>query len=589
VCSNIEGSFRCACDPGFKEDNSTGTPTCTDIDECLNPVLNDCHRNATCTNTEGNYTCECTDSFLGDGFTCQEGELSYCFRGQVFARIDRVRMSSDIITANQMTFAFQLLFQNYQRQVENFFVNGFNVSVEPTRPEILILKICFRRISKTADELGQIFLDRTPLNPVNGQFWSFRDYDECAVNYLNCDEEATCENTMGDAICTCPDNRYDGSGTGDGTAGGLACMEPIEFDCEGSNANISLLTPYWDGKYINVKNVFVNQGCSGSTDGMWHRYTCEGIVTANATHLIASFRVADVIPPGGFAINRLDTTFQCIQPAQQNFTSNITAVDNVVDPGVETVDNAQSSLKPLVFLDGFENAVVEGVKTGEKACVKLEDPNIPENIKIMIEELHTSAPGEDTKFTLLKDYCPISIGGIDIETTNGGICFTMHRPQASNLLEVHLVVNLCTTEDCPTPSCARRKRSALSRAKRSEELQAISFLIKIDPEDTCDRDCGVGACLLDYLNQKQCICPERSIKMEDGKCKATRLGSGDVDANYSTSGFTPMVLVLVILAIAFLIIIAGFVVFYSRRRNAILVNDKQMEMRGVYTNTITAD
>ena len=42
-----------------------------------------------------------------------------------------------------------------------------------------------------------------------------------------------------------------------------------------------------------------------------------------------------------------------------------------MDPGVDLDETAESSLRPLLFVDGFENAVVSGVKTGEKVCVKV--------------------------------------------------------------------------------------------------------------------------------------------------------------------------------------------------------------------------
>ena len=47
----------------------------------------------------------------------------------------------------------------------------------------------------------------------------------------------------------------------------------------------------------------------------------------NETHLISQFQVKDVVPPGSFSIFRLDVTFTCTQPAQQNISSNITAED----------------------------------------------------------------------------------------------------------------------------------------------------------------------------------------------------------------------------------------------------------------------
>ena len=49
-------------------------------------------------------------------------------------------------------------------------------------------------------------------------------------------------------------------------------------------------------------------------------------------------------------------------------------------------------------------------------------------------------------------FCPVTLGGIEIETSGNGVCFTMHRPESSALLEVQLVVNLCQIDDCPTPS-----------------------------------------------------------------------------------------------------------------------------------------
>lgn len=636
TCSNTDGSFNCNCDFGFEQgiDNSTGLPTCVDIDECLQPgqctnpdtecintigrfrcdcksgfigdginctdvdecvdsTLNDCHQNATCANTIGGYNCTCHPDFLGDGFKCNEGELSYCFRAEIEGSVTTMRRFGDSFLRSRLSSALGTLFRAYRFDptIENFFVNGYNVTLEPSARNRLIALICFRRISRTADDLADIFRNNDPgrNNLLNSVFWVIRDYDECLDNFHNCDSNATCLNTMGDAVCTCPDNRFDQS-EADGDRSGLRCVEPIEFECLGTQANISLLTPYWTRKFINVRNVFVNQGCSGTKDNDWHRYTCDGIVTANTTHLKAEFRVQDVIPPGGFAINRIDTTFICLQPTQQNFTTNITADDNFVDPGVQTVDQAESSLKPLIFSGGFQNAVVEGVKTGEKACVKLEDPNIPDNIKIMVEELHTSAPGDPNKFTLLRNYCPVSIPGLEIETSNGGICFTMHRPQASTLLEVQLVVNLCTTEDCPTPQCSRSRRSLsndLSRSKRSEQLQAISFLIKIDPEDTCDRECGAGACLLDYFNRKQCICPEASVKTSEGTCKATR---SPFDFNFGVSDNKNSFVILAVLGGVFLLAVLVFVVVYTRKqRSASMNSGKEMELRGVYNNAITHD
>ena len=42
----------------------------TDIDECGDPSLNDCHANATCTNIDGSFTCACNAGYTGNGTVC---------------------------------------------------------------------------------------------------------------------------------------------------------------------------------------------------------------------------------------------------------------------------------------------------------------------------------------------------------------------------------------------------------------------------------------------------------------------------------------------------------------------------------------
>ena len=44
--------------------------TCSDIDECFNDTLNNCHDNATCTDTVGSFECSCEEGFTGDGVNC---------------------------------------------------------------------------------------------------------------------------------------------------------------------------------------------------------------------------------------------------------------------------------------------------------------------------------------------------------------------------------------------------------------------------------------------------------------------------------------------------------------------------------------
>lgn len=83
TCTNTPGAFTCkcksgfggdgktcvegACDPGYKKSGSG----CADINEC-SEGLHDCHANASCTNLTGSYSCACKSGYTGDGKTCAE-------------------------------------------------------------------------------------------------------------------------------------------------------------------------------------------------------------------------------------------------------------------------------------------------------------------------------------------------------------------------------------------------------------------------------------------------------------------------------------------------------------------------------------
>ncbi|AKF80124.1 EGF domain-containing protein [Myxococcus fulvus 124B02] len=79
TCTNIGGSFTCACTAGYEGDGVT----CTDINECAAGTDN-CDANATCTNTGGSFSCACNAGYEGDGVTCtniDECAASPCLNG----------------------------------------------------------------------------------------------------------------------------------------------------------------------------------------------------------------------------------------------------------------------------------------------------------------------------------------------------------------------------------------------------------------------------------------------------------------------------------------------------------------------------
>ncbi|XP_069493571.1 nidogen-2 [Ambystoma mexicanum] len=61
--SHGDGSYRCACLPGYTGDGQN----CTDVDECREGR---CHADAACYNTPGSFACRCRPGYEGNGFQC---------------------------------------------------------------------------------------------------------------------------------------------------------------------------------------------------------------------------------------------------------------------------------------------------------------------------------------------------------------------------------------------------------------------------------------------------------------------------------------------------------------------------------------
>lgn len=50
----------------------------TDINECLDPNLNNCGRDAVCTNKPGSFQCSCPSGYVGDGLYCNGKFCLHC-------------------------------------------------------------------------------------------------------------------------------------------------------------------------------------------------------------------------------------------------------------------------------------------------------------------------------------------------------------------------------------------------------------------------------------------------------------------------------------------------------------------------------
>ncbi|XP_055995560.1 fibulin-1-like isoform X2 [Ostrea edulis] len=78
ICENKAGGYRCIsrvlkkplpsidCVDGYTFKNGK----CKNVNECLNPKLNACHKDAECSDTDGSYTCRCKQGFTGSGSLC---------------------------------------------------------------------------------------------------------------------------------------------------------------------------------------------------------------------------------------------------------------------------------------------------------------------------------------------------------------------------------------------------------------------------------------------------------------------------------------------------------------------------------------
>ena len=84
-CTDIPGSYVCNCRPGytgngtFCESRLNVCACCiliiiayiSDVDECQNDTLNTCDVNADCSDTDGSFTCTCREGYSGTGNQCQ--------------------------------------------------------------------------------------------------------------------------------------------------------------------------------------------------------------------------------------------------------------------------------------------------------------------------------------------------------------------------------------------------------------------------------------------------------------------------------------------------------------------------------------
>ena len=169
VCLNFAGGFNCTCSAGFYGNGSD----CADMDECgdspitltggiwdTNYEINTCSDNATCTNFAGGYNCTCDVGYHGDGQDCLD--LDEC-APQLFT-CDSTHC--DVMNSQQLNFA-----------------------------QCDLNSVC----TNTDGSYSCVCADGFESNNTDNSAFvgDCLDIDECATGTDLCDDNASCNNTIG--------------------------------------------------------------------------------------------------------------------------------------------------------------------------------------------------------------------------------------------------------------------------------------------------------------------------------------------------------------------------------------------------------
>ena len=195
-CIKKDGIHRCACKDGFIGDGLT----CTTPNEChpnIKALNNGCGVNAHCDFTKDSYQCLCDPGFIGDGRQCKPSQPScggitcppdaYCSQNKCICRLSSHTLVDGICKPIGICKLLNCP-ENSSCSEESGCVcnSGYEFSEASDRKRK-------RRLSVVQETRICV------------------DIDECANNSNNCDENATCTNTIGSYTCECK-NGWTGNG-----------------------------------------------------------------------------------------------------------------------------------------------------------------------------------------------------------------------------------------------------------------------------------------------------------------------------------------------------------------------------------------
>ncbi|XP_078573672.1 uncharacterized protein LOC144860381 [Branchiostoma floridae x Branchiostoma japonicum] len=220
-CINTDGSFRCVCGDGYQESGGQ----CTDIDECAVQSGGCDVDRGQCVNTDGGRTCQCLDGYQGDGTVNNCFDIDEC--AEDAAACPDVN-SVCVNTAGSFRCACREGYQDSGGQCAD--VDECAVQSGGCDPDR------GRCVNTPGSRTCQCSNGYQGDGTVNNCF----DVDECAANANACpDPNSRCENTEGSFRCECKD------GYTDGPAG--FCAEIDECDsgpCANGGSCVNLLSRY---------------------------------------------------------------------------------------------------------------------------------------------------------------------------------------------------------------------------------------------------------------------------------------------------------------------------------------------------------
>ncbi|XP_065178731.1 uncharacterized protein LOC135809326 [Sycon ciliatum] len=243
VCANNVGSFTCSCEAGYTGAGVAGAP-CQDFNQCLLGGHN-CHSSATCTenpSTANSFNCTCPDGQL-------QTSAGNCI---VLAELQTVTMP--MIVPNAASVSFICSFTGVvtggivwtspsgnriaTAAAGSAFSSTTTLLTSGTTEGTLMFTSSFAIASngeRIVPDGNYICTATNDRGSTSGQVVLSVDRDECTEGTADCAVAATCNNTLGSFVCTCPLG-YNGNGRGpSGCANVDECTTGVH-KCTASNA-----------------------------------------------------------------------------------------------------------------------------------------------------------------------------------------------------------------------------------------------------------------------------------------------------------------------------------------------------------------